>query len=162
MLRSEMFAVVYDYLVKEKKVNDQKDLSIKTGITQTTISRIMKGKVQPNDDTLRKLNVAFGNIFNMQYFRGQSANMLMEDETYCQTHPIERPLLCRPEEKKVENMTAGPSPTPFIPSWADAFFDIMTQQIKQNEALNRELHQSIAEVNALKSDLANLLKKLKK
>lgn len=40
-------------------------------------------------------------------------------------------------------------PAPFIPSWADAFFDIMTQQIKQNEALNRELRQSIEKMNLL-------------
>lgn len=41
------------------------------------------------------------------------------------------------------------SAVPFIPSWADAFFDIMTQQIKQNEALNRELRQSIEKMNLL-------------
>ena len=41
------------------------------------------------------------------------------------------------------------SPVAFIPSWANAFFDIMTQQIKQNEALNRELRQSIEKMNLL-------------
>jgi len=53
------------------------------------------------------------------------------------------------------------TPAPFIPTWADSFFDIMTNQIKQNEALNRELRQTIAEVNSLKSDLAALIARLK-
>ena len=157
-LRNEIFATVLDYLIKEKKVQNQKDLSIKTGITQTTISRIMKGKVEPEDDTLRKLNNAFGNIFDMDYLRGKSTIALVEDVLYYKDHPTEHPLYIQDKAKQspdYKDTAAEPSPAPFIPSWADAFFDIMTQQIKQNEALNRELRQSIETMNTLIDKLIN-------
>ena len=58
-LKNEIFANVLDWLIREHYVIDQRDLADKTGITATTISRIMTGKVEPKDDTLRKLNAAF-------------------------------------------------------------------------------------------------------
>jgi hypothetical protein len=58
-------------------------------------------------------------------------------------------------------MACEQQPSSPIPSWADAFFDIMSQQIKQNESLVRELHQAITEVNALKSELATIIEHLK-
>ena len=88
-LRNEIFAHVLDWLIQNNKVEDQKDLALKTGISQNTVSRIMTGKVEPSDDTLRKLNATFGNIFNMQYLRGESIVMLIEDVTYYKSHPGE-------------------------------------------------------------------------
>ena len=78
-LRNEIFANVLDWLIANKGVTDQQDLAMKTGISKNTVSRIMTGKVEPKDDTLRKLNAAFGGIFNMQYLRGESVIMLVED-----------------------------------------------------------------------------------
>mgnify|MGYP002513174718 CR=1 FL=1 len=81
-LKNEIFAFVLDWLVKNKGVDGQKGLSQITGISQNTVSRIMTGKVEPSDDTLRKLNDAFGGIFNMNYLRGISTVMFIEDEMY--------------------------------------------------------------------------------
>ena len=47
----------------------------------------MTGKVEPSDDTLRKLNDAFGGIFNINYLRGNSTVMLIEDELHYNQHP---------------------------------------------------------------------------
>lgn len=164
-LRNEIFAKVLDWLIKERKVVNQKDLALKTGITQTTISRIMKGKVEPEDETLRKLNNAFDNIFNLEYLRGKSTVAFAADNLYFKEHPTEHPLYVAPKESPaatpIKDEVAEPTPAPFIPSWADTLISIMTEQIKQNEALNRELRQSIAEVNSLKSDLAAILHLLK-
>lgn len=91
-LKNEIFANVLDWLIQKKKVDDQKDLSVKTGISQNTVSRIMTGKVEPSDDTLRKLNAAFDNIFNMQYLRGESVVMLIEDVAYYKMHREKNPL----------------------------------------------------------------------
>jgi transcriptional regulator with XRE-family HTH domain len=88
-LRNEIFARVLDWLIQNNKVEDQKDLALKTGISQNTVSRIMTGKVEPSDDTLRKLNATFGNIFNMHYLRGESIVMLIEDVAYYKSHPGE-------------------------------------------------------------------------
>ena len=79
-LANGIFAQVLDYLLKVKMVKDQHELAAVTGITETTISRILNDKVrQPSRDTWQKLNEAFGNIFNPQYFRGESTIMLLED-----------------------------------------------------------------------------------
>lgn len=91
-LRNEIFAHVLDWLIQNNKVEDQKDLALKTGISQNTVSRIMTGKVEPSDDTLRKLNATFGNIFNMQYLRGESIVMLIEDVAYYKSHPGENKI----------------------------------------------------------------------
>lgn len=79
-LRNEIFATVLDWLVKNEYVKDQKELAEKMKISQNTISRIMTDKVEPKDETLRKLNAAFNYIFNMQYLRGEDlTHMLIED-----------------------------------------------------------------------------------
>lgn len=142
-LKNEIFATVLDWLIREHYVIDQRDLSHKTGITATTISRIMTGKVEPKDETLRKLNAAFGNMFNMQYLRGLSTTMLVADQE---------------QATSLHDDTTPPYTT--LPQWADNLIDIMSQQIKENEALNRELRQSISEVNALRADLQKLIKKI--
>ena len=141
-LKNEIFATVLDWLIRERYVIDQRDLANKTGITATTISRIMTGKVEPKDETLRKLNSAFGNMFNMQYLRGLSTTMLVADEETSTLH---------------EEPATSYQP---IPRWADNLIDILSQQIKENEALHRELRQSITEVNTLRDDLQTLLKKI--
>jgi transcriptional regulator with XRE-family HTH domain len=144
-LKNEIFATVLDWLISEHYVIDQRDLSHKTGITATTISRIMTGKVEPKDETLRKLNAAFGNMFNMQYLRGQSKTMLVTDQ------------------EQITSLHEGDK-TPYttLPKWADTLIEIMSEQIKKNEALNRELRQSIHDVNALRTDLHELIEKINK
>ena len=144
ILRNEIFAHVLDWLVREKMVKDQQDLSMKTGISKNTISRIMTGKVEPKDDTLRKLNESFGNIFNMQYLRGQSTTMLVSDQGQATSLH---------EDDKTPYTT--------LPQWADSLIDIIAKQIKENEALNRELRQAISEVNILRDDLQNIIKQIK-
>ena len=141
-LKNEIFATVLDWLIRERYVIDQRDLANKTGITATTVSRIMTGKVEPKDETLRKLNSAFGNMFNMQYLRGLSTTMLVADEETSTLH---------------EEAATTYQP---IPKWADNLIDILSQQIKENEALHRELRQSISEVNTLRTDLQTLVKKI--
>ena len=145
-LRNEIFAHVLDWLVREKIVKDQQDLSMKTGISKNTISRIMTGKVEPKDDTLRKLNQAFGNIFNMAYLRGQSHVMLIDD-------------LEHENSKLSEDDSLPYSP---IPRWADSLISILSEQIKKGEALNEELRQSISDINALRTDLQKLIEKITK
>ena len=144
-LKNEIFSTVLDWLIREHYVIDQRDLSHKTGITATTISRIMTGKVEPKDETLRKLNAAFGNMFNMQYLRGQSKTMLVADQ--------EEATSLHEDDK---------TPYTTLPKWADTLIEIMSKQIKENEALNQELRQSISDINALRTDLQKLIEKITK
>ena len=79
-LSNGLFAHAVNYLIDNKIVKDQQELSARTGITGTTISRILNDKVkQPSAETMKKLFDAFPGLFNPKYFRGENAYMLMED-----------------------------------------------------------------------------------
>lgn len=78
-MKNECFMVAIDHIFKEGMVDSQKELAEKIGITESTLSRIKNNKKFVGDETLRKMNEAFGGIFNMAYFRGQSVYLLKED-----------------------------------------------------------------------------------
>lgn len=151
-LKNEIFANVFEWLCENKGVRGQVGLSEKTGITETTISRIMNGTSEPSDRTLRALNKAFGNIFNMQYLQGKSEIMLVEDVIYAEEEKLKR-------EKVFDPSIAAEPPAEVgaLPKWADALISIMSQQIKENEALHAELRQTIREVAQLRDQLTALV-----
>ena len=104
-LKNELFKVAVDYIYKEHLVGSQGELAEKIGISASALSRIMSNKKFVGDDTLRKMNEAFGNRFNMAYFRGEDPHcMLMEDLIYYKQHPEERLVF--------EKSPAPPSPAP--------------------------------------------------
>lgn len=127
MIRNERFRVALDYLYKNGLVADQRELSVKTGLSQKSISHILNNRVQnPSEATIRKLNEAFGNIFNPEYFRCNSEHMLADE-------PVQ----------------ASEPTTDYValPKWADSIIQIVTEQVKTIEDLRREvaaLHQEIS------------------
>ena len=126
MIRNERFRVALDYLYKNGLVADQRELSVKTGLSQKSISHILNNRVQnPSEATIRKLNEAFGNIFNPEYFRCNSENMLADE-------PVQA------SEPTTDYMA--------LPKWADSIIQLVTEQVKTIEDLRREvaaLHQEI-------------------
>lgn len=127
MIRNERFRVALDYLYKNGLVADQRELSVKTGLSQKSISHILNNRVQnPSEATIRKLNEAFGNIFNPEYFRCNSEHMLADE-------PVQ----------------ASEPTTDYValPKWADSIIQLVTEQVKTIEDLRREvaaLHQEIS------------------
>lgn len=104
-LKNELFKVAVDYIYKEHLVGSQGELAEKIGISASALSRIMGDKKFVGDDTLRKMNEAFGNRFNMAYFRGEDPHcMLIEDLIYYKQHPEERLVF--------EKSQATPTPAP--------------------------------------------------
>lgn len=129
MIRNERFRVALDYLYKNGLVADQRELSVKTGLSQKSISHILNNRVQnPSEATIRKLNEAFGNIFNPEYFRCNSENMLADE-------PVQA------SEPTTEYMA--------LPKWADSIIQLVTEQVKTIEDLRRE-------VAALHNEISNL------
>ena len=141
MIRNERFRVALDYLYQNGLVADQRELSEKIGVSETSISQILNNRVKkPSESTIRKLNEAFGNIFNPEYFRCNSENMLAEDTIQA----------AEPETDYVA-----------LPKWADSLIQMVTEQVKANEGMRRELRQSLEEVAALKQELKNAINNLK-
>ena len=76
-IKNENFATALDWLVQNKGIDGQKGLAEATGISVNTISRIMTGKVQPSDATLRILAEKYG--FNMEWLRGRPGQLMFVD-----------------------------------------------------------------------------------
>ena len=127
MTRNEIFACAVDYLYNEGKITGQSDLAEKTGITETTISRILNNKVRkPSEDSLRRLNTTFGNIFNPRWLRGESNEMFADKK---------RKTIEKINEIDPKDLMAG----------VENLLQIAATQIKDNEELRRELQTSILE-----------------
>lgn len=78
--KNAKFKIALDWLCENRGIDGQKGLSEATGITETTISRILNDKVKkPSEETLRRLNEAFDGVFNMDFFRCKSPNMLAKE-----------------------------------------------------------------------------------
>ena len=140
----------------------QKGIVMKAGLAQNAISKIKNGENNAGDETIRKVADAFR--LNIPFFYGKSRHISLLDakrETLDNDLEETKELLHRIPPSEHVDMAAEDEPKPFIPSWADAFFDIMTQQIKQNEVLNRELRQTIEEMKEITKQLAILLKNKK-
>jgi transcriptional regulator with XRE-family HTH domain len=158
---NDFFMEAVRYL--KAKGYSQKDIVNKAGLAQNAISKIKNGENNAGDETIRKVAEAFR--LNIPFFYGNSPHISSLDE---KREKLDKELeeaqelLVRIQPEEHKNVAAEEPPKPFIPSWADAFFDVMTQQIKQNEALNRELRKSIAEVIALTQQLTELVKAIKK
>ena len=151
MVRNESFRVALDYLYKNGLVVDQKELSEKTKLSQTAISRILNNRVrEPSEASIRKLNEAFGNIFNPEYFRGHSIHLLMEDAAYYAKHPEQDPS-SRYYVPIDERMEAAEPAQEYqaMPKWADSIIQLVSTQVRTIEDLRRE-------VAALHNEISNL------
>jgi transcriptional regulator with XRE-family HTH domain len=128
--------VAIDYLYEKRLVKTQRDRAVKIGITETSISRLRKGQRGVSYETLRKLNETFGNIFNMQYFRGESDVMLVAD------------------------IGKEQPPTNIEVDGTSSLLEIAAQLIKDVECIRRELQAEREQTRQLNEQLIQTLQRL--
>ncbi len=131
---NECFRVAVDYLYSKNAIKTDKELAEKIDVTPATLSRIRKDHSSVSDDTLRKMNDAFGGIFNMAYFRGESTILLVKD-------------------------IKDDHPTPSQPE--SDMLEIYARMIRKLDDTRIELQKEIAEVRQLKDELRLTLSHLK-
>lgn len=79
-LRNNIFAAAFDYLKRNTDIKTQKELALRMGVNENTITRILKDRTEVTEDIITKLQTASGCIFNLQWLRGEDAfNMLAID-----------------------------------------------------------------------------------
>lgn len=79
-LRNNIFAAAFDYLKRNTDIKTQKELARRMGVTENTITRILKDYTDVTEDIITKLQTASGCIFNLQWLRGEDPiHMLAED-----------------------------------------------------------------------------------
>lgn len=69
-LRNRIFKVAFEWLCQNRGVKDQSDLAKITKIGANTISLILNGKSKVSGATIRRLNEAFDNVFNIEWLMG--------------------------------------------------------------------------------------------
>ena len=97
--RNNIFAEAFKWLKAHKDkegkgVKYQKDLAVLVGVSEDTITRIMRDQTEVTDDFLCKFNEAFGNIFNYQWLRGEEEEpMLAADLGKSNPHQSAQPVI---------------------------------------------------------------------
>ena len=81
--RNNIFAEAFRWIKKNVEgVRYQKDLAARIGVSEDTITRIMRDQTEVTDDFLCKFNEAFDNIFNYQWLRGEENHAMLAEELY--------------------------------------------------------------------------------
>ena len=90
-LRNNIFASAFDELKRNHGIKTQKELARRMGVSEDTITRILKDYTEVTEDVITKLQTASGCIFNLQWLRGQvTSPMLAKDcNNTIQAEPIE-------------------------------------------------------------------------
>jgi plasmid maintenance system antidote protein VapI len=81
--RNNIFAEAFRWIKKNVEgVKYQKDLAARIGVSEDTITRIMRDQTEVTDDFLCKFNEAFDNVFNYQWLRGEEDYPMLAAELY--------------------------------------------------------------------------------
>lgn len=137
--RQKRLNEVYNYLHSNKGIHTKAGFADAIKYARAYVSSALNGNEKYLTDKLfRSICSAFPETFNLDYLLNGDGRLLLDEPQFVgEEHPS--------------------SP---IPSWADAFLDILAKQVKENEALNRELRQSIERANVLCANLETLISKL--
>ena len=125
MDKVERFQNAYDYLYGRGEYHSKSELAKRLGRTRTNVSEAYYGR-QPyfTDKFLLSFCREFP-IINYEWLVNGTGEMLNQKE--------------KPSEE--------------IHTWADTFIKILSKQVAENEALNRQLKEEISEVRTLRSEL---------
>lgn len=134
IIKNERFRNAIDCLYAQKLIESDVDAANKIGISKSGFSRLLNDRKSVSDETLRKMNDAFGGIFNMAYFRGESAILLVKD-------------------------IKDDHPTPSQPE--SDILELYARMIRKLDDTRIELQKEIAEVRQLKDELRLTLSHLK-
>jgi SOS-response transcriptional repressor LexA len=121
LTKNTYFLNAVDYLLDQGIVDNQKDLSIKTGISESAISNITRNKKAVSIQTVQKLCDAFPGIFYLPYFRGNSDCMLLED--YVNNPEYKVTTVYEPSDEVERNLS--PKGRPYYAVDFAAGFDIL-------------------------------------
>lgn len=137
-LRNNIFAEAFKWLKKNwDGIKYQKDVAARVGVSEDTITRIMRDQTEVTDDFLCKFNEAFDNVFNYQWLRGEDP-----------FHMLTADLINSQKEKAVSPAPA--EPTANIPDMSSVFNSALAKADETIASLKRELQ--------TKDDLIHLLR----
>ena len=125
MDKVERFQNAYDYLYGRGEYHSKSDLAKRLGRTRTNVSEAYYGRKPYFTDKFLLSFCREFPIINYEWLVNGTGEMLNQQE--------------KPSEE--------------IPTWADTFISILSKQVVENEALNRQLKSELAEVRTLRAEL---------
>ena len=156
-LRNEIFAQAYHWMRQNKKVRSQKHLAALMGVSEDTITRIMKDQTSVTEDIIVKLNHAAENVFYVGWLRG--------DDPY---HMLLKDYLDSLDDRRIAQSAVPNHDYADVPAWADSIIQLVSDSIAEAEALRRENQQlraalsSVIEDNKLiRADLGEILQRVR-
>lgn len=84
-LRNNIFAAAFDELKRNHGIRTQKELARRMGVSEDTITRILKDYTEVTEDIITKLQTASGCIFNLQWLRGEDPVRMLAND--CKPEP---------------------------------------------------------------------------
>ena len=91
-LRNNIFAAAFDEMKRRGIVKKQKELAMKMGVSEDTITRILKDRTEVTEDVITKLQTASGCIFNLQWLRGEDPFHMLAKDVQELTKPTDEPI----------------------------------------------------------------------
>lgn len=142
-LRNNIFAAALDYLKREKGIKTQKQLAQLMGVSEDTITRILKDRCDVTEDIITKLQTASGCIFNLQWLRGEdSEHMLVKDVV---------------EEKPTQPFIDPSSYINSLIAEHTAYVNYLTDDLKKKEiVMQQRLAEKDARIEDLQRNIADL------
>ena len=136
---------VYKYLFAHHGVKSQKHLAEIIKVQRTGLSAAFNGsKANLTKNLFTKIVAAYPGVFSLDYLLTGEGSLLTSEE----------------EVKSDEIGAAHEEPAQYVPVWVESLLSIISGQIKQNEALVKELRQTTSEVAALRDTLAQIVEKI--
>lgn len=91
-LRNNIFAAAFDELKRNHGIRTQKELARRMGVSEDTITRILKDYTEVTEDIITKLQTASGCIFNLQWLRGEDPLHMLAKDAQELTKPTDEPI----------------------------------------------------------------------
>lgn len=146
--RNHIFAAAIDELRRrEGKKLSQKEIADRMGVTEDTISRIMRLHNQVTEDIITRLQTASGCIFNLQWLRGESDVMLAADVDNKPT-PVAENL------HESTHIDQGSLMNATIAAQQTSIESLKREVAKTEESAKRELAAKDETISALRGQLA--------
>ena len=143
--RNHIFAAAIDELRRrEGKKLSQKEIANRMGVTEDTVSRIMRLHNQVTEDIITRLQTASGCIFNLQWLRGESDIMLAADAD-------KAPVADNLHEPTIDQ---GSLMNAIIAAQQTSIESLKREVAKTEESSKRELAAKEETISALRGQLA--------
>lgn len=145
--RNHIFAAAIDELRRrEGKKLSQKEIADRMGVTEDTVSRIMRLHNQVTEDIITRLQTASGCIFNLQWLRGESDVMLAAD--------ADKAPVAADNPHESTHIDQGSLMNATIAAQQTSIESLKREVAKTEESAKRELAAKDETISALRGQLA--------